>query len=321
MPGGEAGAANGDVVSAIELTPIWLATARYLIYLSTLVVIGALGARVVVQGTRCLAPDPAGTIVATRVAKTGFMAALALTFSALFLLAGMAFAWFGPDALSQLDRAQAMVFGTAWGVSWQRVVTSAAVAAAAGAIAWRWRVIRGPVALGAAIMISLTVPLLGHGGTHGTRVWIFHATHLLGSGLWLGTLAVLARATWPVWRADAPVLSTLRGLLGAFSPLAVTGAALAIVSGLLLAYQHVDPLDALFTTDYGRTLMFKTGAVLLVAGLGFRNYRRHRGPLTSPSDRRWLRRLAVLEAILALVLILALTAWLTGLPVPHELED
>ena len=116
-------------------------------------VIGALGARLVVQGTRFLAPDPAGTIVATRVARTGFLGALGLTFSALFLLAGMAFAWFGPSGLGELDRTKAMVFGTAWGVSWQRVVSSAAIAAAAGAIAWQWRVVRGPVALVAAIMM------------------------------------------------------------------------------------------------------------------------------------------------------------------------
>ncbi len=306
-------------MTAAEITPVWLATARYLIYISTLVTIGALGARLVIQGTRFLAPDPAGTLVAARVARTGFFGATALTFSALFLLAGMSFAWFG--TFGEVERTKAMVFGTAWGVSWQRVLTSAAIAAAAGAVAWKWRVIRGPVALGVAIMISLTVPLLGHGGTHGTRVWLFHATHLLGSGLWLGTLAVLARATWPVWRDDAPVLSTLRGLLWSFSPLAMTGAGLAIVSGLLLSYQHVDPLEALTTTEYGQTVLIKTGVVLLVAGLGFLNYRLHRGPLTSPSDRRWLRRLAVLEAVIALVAILALTAWLTGLPVPHELED
>jgi putative copper export protein len=308
-------------VTTADITTIWLATARYLIYLSTLVVIGALGARVVVQGTRFLAPDPVGTIVATRVARTGFLAALGLTFSALFLLAGMAFAWFGPKVLNELERTQAMVFGTAWGVSWQRVLTSGAIAAAAGLIAWRWRVIRGPVALGTAVMISLTVPLLGHGGTHGTRVWIFHAVHLLGSGLWLGTLAVLARATWPVWRDDAPVLSTLRGLLGAFSPLAFTGAAMAIGTGLLLSYQHIDPLDALTTTEYGQTALIKAGVVVLAALLGLLNYRRHRGPLTSPVDRRWIRRLATVEAAIALVAILALTAWLTGLPVPHELED
>jgi copper transport protein len=308
-------------VNVADIVPIWLATARYLIYLSTLVTIGALGARVVVQGTRFLMPDQAGTIVASRVARTGFIGAVGLMVSALFLLAGMVFAWFGPGALGELDRMQAMVFGTAWGVSWQRVATSAAIAAGTGALAWQWRAIRGPVALGVAIMISLTVPLLGHGGTHGTRVWIFHAIHLLGSGLWLGTLAVLARATWPVWRDDAPVLSTLRGLMRAFSPLAGTGAVLAIGTGLLLAYQHVDPLDALTTTEYGQVAMMKTGAVLLVAVLGFLNYRRHRGPMTSPSDRRWLRRQAVLEAALALLVVLALTAWLTGLPVPHELED
>lgn len=304
-----------------DIIPIWLGTARYLIYLSTLALVGALGARVVVTGTRFLAPDAVAALVTTRIARTGFVAAVTLMLSALLLLSGMAFAWFGANALDELGRMREMVFGTAWGVSWQRVVSSSAIAAAAGAIAWKWRVIRGPVALGAAVMMSLTVPLLGHGGTHGTRVWIFHAVHLLGSGLWLGTLAVLARATWPVWREDAPVLSTLRGLMRAFSPLALTGAAMAIGTGLLLSYQHVDPLDALTTTEYGQTVLIKAGVVVLVGLLGFLNFRRHRGPLTSPRDRRWLRRLAVLEAAIALVIVLALTAWLTGLPVPHELED
>jgi putative copper export protein len=96
---------------------------------------------------------------------------------------------------------------------------------------------------------------------------------------------------------------------------------MAIGTGLLLSYQHIDPLDALTTTEYGQTALIKAGVVLLVAVLGLLNYRRHRGPLASPVDRRWLRRLATVEATIALVAILALTAWLTGLPVPHELED
>jgi len=308
-------------MSAADITTIWLATARYLIYLSTAVVIGALGARVVIQGTRFLLPDAAGAIVTRRLARTGCIAAMGLTLSALFLLTGMAFAWFGPAGLGEFEKTRAMVFGTAWGVSWQRVVTSAAIAAAAGALAWGWRAVRGPVALGAAVMISLTVPLLGHGGTHGTYVWLTHAAHLLGSGLWLGTLAVLARATWPVWRDNAASGATLRGMLGAFSPLALTGAAMAIGSGLLLSYKHVDPLDATFTTDYGLTVLIKLGVVLLVAGLGWLNFRRHRRGLESAVDRRRIRQLAVLEAAVALVVVLALTAWLTGLPVPHELEN
>jgi hypothetical protein len=134
-------------VALADIIPIWLGTARYLIYLSTLALVGALGARVVVTGTRFLAPDAVAALVTTRIARTGFVAAVTLMLSALFLLSGMAFAWFGANALDELGRMREMVFGTAWGVSWQRVVSSSAIAAAAGAIAWKWRVIRGPVAL------------------------------------------------------------------------------------------------------------------------------------------------------------------------------
>jgi len=306
---------NADIVT------YWLAGARYLIFLSTLLVIGALGARVVVQGTRFLAPDARGALVTSRLARTGFLAASGLAISAVILLAGMAFSWFGPSGPVEFEKTRAMVFSTAWGVSWQRVITSSAIAAAAGLLAWQWRVVRGPVALAVAVMMSLTVPLLGHGGTHGTRVWIFHAAHLLGSGLWLGTLAVLARATWPVWRDEANSVATLKGLLGAFSPIAFTGAAMAIGSGLLLSYEHVDPLDAAFTTEYGLTVVYKIGTVLVLVLLGWLNYRRHRGPMTGPADRRRLRQLAVLEAVIALIVVLGLSAWLTGLPAPHELED
>jgi putative copper export protein len=308
-------------MTAAEITQIWLAIARYLIYVSTVLMIGAFGARLVVMGTRFLAADPAGAVVTARVARSGFLAALGLMVGAIVLIAGMAFAWFGLSGLTELDKTQTMVFGTAWGVSWQRLVTSAAIAAAAGALAWRWRMVRGPVALGVAVMASMTVPLLGHGGTQGTWVWIVDSSHLFGSGLWLGTLAVLARATWPVWRVDAPSPATLRGLLASFSPIAFTGAAMTVVTGGLLSYKHLDPFDTAFSTEFGQTLIAKVVVVAALVLLGWLNYRRHRGPLTSHADRRWLRRLAVLEAVLALVVVLGITAWLTGLPVPHELLD
>jgi copper transport protein len=304
-----------------DFTQIWLAVARYVIYLSTLLTIGALGARLVVSGTRFLAPDPGGSVVTMRIARAGCLGALGLLAGAFVLIAGMAVAWFGPSGLTQFEQVQTMVFGTAWGVSWQRLLTSAALAAGAGALAWGWRVVRGPVALGAAVMLALTVPLLGHGGTLGAWVWIVDSAHLFGSGLWLGTLAVLARATWPVWRNESPASGTLRGLLAAFSPIALTGAAMTVGTGLLLSYEHLQPFELALESEFGQTLIVKLAVVAAIVVLGWLNYRRHRGPLTSPGDRRWLRRLAVVEIVLAVLVVLGITAWLTGLPVPHELLD
>jgi putative copper export protein len=291
--------------------------ARYFAYLSVLVIIGTAGARLVVTGWRFLFPDAREAIVAVRLTRAGLLGSIALVLSMCGVLAAQAYSWFGPDGFASFEPADTIVFTTAWGLNWQRVLTTSLGAIAGFAAAKRVAFLRGSVALAAAIGLVLTVPLLGHGGSHGARVYWLHVLHLLGAGLWIGTLGVLTWATWPVWKDDAPASTTLRALLRAFSPIALTGGALMAATGLLLSIEHTPALNVLWTTSYGQTLAIKVGVVAVVAVLGWINFRRHRGPMTGPLDRQWLRRLAVLEAGLALGVIVALTAWLTDLPVPH----
>jgi putative copper export protein len=291
-----------------------MAAARWLTYLGTLGVIGAIGARFVVMPGRFLIAEPKDAIVTARLARAATVSAFGLGVAVVLMLAAQTFAWFGADGLT-LARAETIVNDSTWGHSWTRTAQTTWVVMATLLLAAFWRPARGIAGVAAAIACAFALPLLGHGGTHGTAIYWIHAAHLIGSGLWVGTLAVLLWATRPVWRDGAPA-ATLRGLLASFSPLALAGAAMTAGSGALLTYQHMRPLDTLWTTEFGRTLLAKVAGVVLVATLGWINFRRHRRSIESPADRRRLRRGARIELVLAVGVVLTLTAWLTGLAVP-----
>ncbi|MEU0672186.1 copper resistance protein CopC [Streptomyces sp. NPDC006172] len=84
--------------------------------------------------------------------------------------------------------------------------------------------------------------------------------HLLAMAVWLGGLAALAVA---LYRAPAgsevPAPAVAR-----FSRLAFVSVVVLVVTGLYQSWRQVGTLDALTTTDYGRLLTLKAGAVVLV---------------------------------------------------------
>ena len=289
--------------------------ARYLTYLSTLLIVGTLGARIVVTRGRLFAVDARDAIVAARLARASRAGAVGLGLAILVMIVAQTYEWFGAEGLS-LANAKTVAFGTAWGRSWQQAAVLVAAAVVAFNLAYYWRASRLPIGVGVAVACALVVPLLGHGGSHGARVYWLHATHLVGSGLWVGTLGVLIWATWPVWRDETSMTSTLSAMLKAFTPVALTGAVLVAGSGVLIALEHLPSFDLFWTSAYGQSLIRKLVFVAVVAVLGATNFRTYRRPM-APVDRRRLRRLAVLEAAIALIVVLALTAWLTGQPLPH----
>ncbi len=301
-------------MGTIDAVSFCLAAARWLTYLGTLGVVGSIGARLVVTGGGFLAADARDAIVTSRLTRAGVVSALGLGLAVILTLAAQTYAWFGADQFN-LERAKTIVNDSAWGQHWMRTAQSTTAVIAVLGLAMFWRMARGVAGVAAAIACVFALPLLGHGGTHGALIYWVHAAHLLGSGLWIGTLAMLTWATWPVWR-DGASTATLRGLLASFSPLAFAGAAMTAGTGALLTYEHMRPLDTLWTTEFGRTLMLKVAVVVLVAAFGWMNFRRHRRSLESSEDRRRLRRGAIIEVALALGLVLTLTAWLTGLAIP-----
>jgi copper resistance protein D len=144
--------------------------------------------------------------------------------------------------------------------------------------------------------------------------------HVLAGGLWLGTLFVLVFAglgsvfasALPSQRRGAQVAAWVN----AFSPLALSSAAMLATFGVITAWRHLKRFDALWTTPYGTTLIVKLCIVAAVLALGAWNWRRVKPRLGGEPAARMLERSARAELAVA-ALVLAVTAILVSLPSPE----
>jgi copper transport protein len=144
--------------------------------------------------------------------------------------------------------------------------------------------------------------------------------HVLGGGLWLGTLAVLALTVIPMAlrgelapRGRGPTLSEL---VARFSRLSLGSAALLGTSGIVTAWRHLKYPSALWTTSYGVTFLAKLAMVGVVVALGAYNWRRVSPRLESEDGAAALRRSTRAELVFA-GLVLAVSAILVSLPAPE----
>lgn len=121
-------------------------------------------------------------------------------------------------------------------------------------------------------------------GLAGTIAWTSHSAtaidrlqgtvvdfvHVVGAGLWIGGLAVLALVVVPAVRnahpEDGPVL--LANTIRRFSILALVGVTLVVATGFVLASWHVPSTDGLTETVYGLTLVAKLALIAAALGLG-----------------------------------------------------
>ncbi len=222
-----------------------------------------------------------------------------------FLEPGEAITW---------EAARPILAQTTWGRGWLAQLGAAVVASLVALHAAR-RSAPGLALLGtSALAVAVTSPLTGHAGEHpwGTAFGIgVHSLHLLGGGIWLGTLATLAIAALPV-AADHAALARL---ITAFSPLALLGAGLAVSGGLVLGYGYVGDLTALTTSSYGRMLLVKTALLAGTMAVGAWNWRFVTPRLGGAEGTSRLNRSIRFELTLGLLLIGA-TALLVALPAP-----
>lgn len=253
-------------------------------YVATLTYIGAVMAA-------ALARSSSGAVLLSRAARVARIAAAAA------LVAVAARAWVHAsivaDGWPDRETLTRVVLESRWGGrwQWQLAATVAALAVASlGALArGAWI---GPALV--AVAWSLATPLLGHGAVS-TWQQVTHATHVLVTGAWLGTVGVLALAT----RRNDPDLTAVGRVVARFSPIALTCAALAGVSGGVLAVTYVGTLADLAGSPYGRWLLLKLTAVAAVGGCGFVNWRRTRGGLLPAAA--WLQAEALAAVATAVV--------------------
>ena len=223
--------------------------------------------------------------------------------------------------------ARPMLFQTAWGRGWVAQVLIAAVTLPLALLARR-RPATGLALLGtASVAVAATTPLTGHALEHpwGPQLGVgLHALHVLGGGAWLGTLfAMLLAGLIPARTARADGApsgaagdhASVRRMVGAFSPVALSAAGLAVAVGVLLAYGYVGDLASLRGTRYGITLLLKVSLLLLTMALGAWNWRRVKPRLGTADATHTLARSATLELIIGLLLV-AVTAVLVALAAP-----
>ncbi|WP_405490730.1 cytochrome c oxidase assembly protein [Nocardia sp. NBC_00511] len=157
------------------------------------------------------------------------------------------------------------------------------------ALRWGWT----PVLLWLAVLSLLPVALTGHssaGGAHdlATNSLILH---LLSACCWVGGLfAVLAYA---LRDGKYTALATRR-----FSRVATISFVVIAISGVINAYVRV-PVSDLLSTNYGRLVLAKTAALVLLGVIGFLQRKRAIPDLEKdPQDRGALIRFAGVEALI-----------------------
>jgi copper resistance protein D len=138
------------------------------------------------------------------------------------------------------------------------------------------------------------------------------AFHLCAAGAWMGGLLPLA-----IFLARAEISVSLgeqaSDVLRRFSALSFCCVSVLVVSGLSNSWLLVGSIGALFTTPYGRLLLFKLTLFAVLLGLGARNRRSIKTrpwPATSRSDLfSQLQRNVIYEICLGLAVV-AIVGWL-----------
>jgi copper transport protein len=294
------------------------ALVRLLTFAAILVIVGAVVfSLIVVPATHHRVPDlDADFVIGARhrAARTAIAATAALALLLVARLIAQSFAVRGslPDAHFVHDVAR-----TPWGAG--LLLAAASVLALAIALARRhpaWR-----IAATAVVALALGTALSGHAAASGrwTVAAVFSdAVHVLAAGGWLGALLLVVVAGLPASSTLEPLgrSRAVRGMVDAFSPMALTFAGALAVTGVIAAVLRLGAWSALTGSEYGRVLLFKLGGVALVVLVGAYNWRRVR-PKLDASRVGMLRRAATLELLLGFV-VLMMTAWLVATPPPTE---
>ena len=181
----------------------------------------------------------------------------------------------------------------------------------------RWRVLAGVAAV-----LAISAALLGHpAAVTGVPAFAigFDAVHVLGAGGWAGAILVMSIAALPeVLRVPAEHRLVLaRNMLRAFSPMALTCAAVLAITGAAAAWLQLRDLGLLFGSPYGLAVVRKVVIVLFIAALGAYHWRVAQPSLNTERSVARLRASIAVDVIMVL-LVLVLTAILTGTAPPSR---
>ena len=166
-----------------------------------------------------------------------------------------------------------------------------------------------------ALALSATWPLAGHPMTTDPVPVAFAADgiHLAAALAWIGGLAVLLVLTF---KRDAEIPETTRLAWKGLVPWLVGSAT---VAGAASALLHIDSIEALTDTDYGRLVAIKAGLLVAIVVVGL--FTREAIARDGTSGRRALRRLLGVEVALAAAVMAAVVVLVQAIPAKVELLE
>jgi putative copper export protein/methionine-rich copper-binding protein CopC len=297
---------------------------RALLFLALIALVGAVALRLVVlpiaglrwgQDARLLRDG-----IDAGAARLGLAAAVLLLVAALARLWAQSASLFGTADALDPDRLRLALGLQPWGASWVLQLGAALVAMAAFALVLAGRRGAWALAAAAAVVAVATPALSGHAVGAGGLAWLAvpaDAIHVIAAGGWIGGLFALLVVGLPTaLRLEAGRRGpAAAALVHSFSPTAVAFTGTLVATGLLSAWIQLGDVTALWTTDYGRTLLVKVGIFSAVAAAGAYNLLRVRPALGEVRGAERLRRSGTIELALALGVIVV-TAILVAVPPP-----
>lgn len=252
--------------------------------------------------------------------RFGLVAAAVLLPTAALRLAAQAVAVYGAKGAFQPERVALLLTQSVWGWGWLAQVAAAALAVVGFSRALKERTGGRPLTAIAVLSLAFTPALSGHAlsapGGPGIAV-IADGVHVLGAGGWLGSLLVLACVGIPsVWRHGGEGSGqVVAAVVHAFSPTTLVFSSAVVLTGIYASWQHLGSVSALWTTEYGRTLVLKLALLSLVFAAGAYNFLRIRAVLGDEVSVRRLRRTSTVELAVGGIVVV-ITALLVAIPTP-----
>jgi putative copper export protein/methionine-rich copper-binding protein CopC len=306
---------SNDVADAV-LSPLAIIT-RTIEFAALLAVVGSVMFRLGVLTQIAEIDTTTRAAIVKRSASVGAVASVVLLLSALLRLhlqSGMMSLESG-EAAGHLG---VLTMHTDWGIAWWTQVTGGLLALTGLMLARGGRRQGWGIAALAIIPIVISPALGGHAKAAPNLTVLsvgIDSLHVFGASCWLGTLLAMIVAGIGGMRTvtDGTAGRKIAALVNVFSPIALSAASLVALTGVVTAWLRLDSVAALWQSTYGKILIIKMIAVVLVVFAGAFNWRSVRPRLGEDSATQKLQRSATTELVMALV-VLIITAVLVATP-------
>jgi putative copper export protein/methionine-rich copper-binding protein CopC len=306
---------SNDTADAI-LSPVAIIT-RAIEFAALLAVVGSVMFRLGVLTQIAEIDANTRAVIVRRSASLGAVAAAVLVASALERL-HLQSQMMSVETGEAAGHLSVLTMHTDWGIAWWTQVLGGLLALAGLMLARSGRRQGWGIAALAIIPIVISPALGGHAKAAPNLTILsvgIDSLHVFGASCWLGTLLAMLVAGISGMRTvtDGTAGRSIAALVNAFSPIALSAASLVALTGIVTAWLRLDSIAALWQSTYGKILVIKLIAVVLVVFAGAFNWRSMRPRLGEDSATGKLQRSAATELALALV-VLIITAILVATP-------